>query len=214
MRRLAVLVAIVVLLALGLTGLFDAVLAPSFLGVGPGSYGLPPRTAGLELLPADASCDPTSGDLNDEPCPQRYAYRPAQTLVAWVSVRNDGPLAVTLRGVSRSWLEQFGDPAVIPLGKPRRGLDGGDPTSAGTAGSLSQAAFGDLTLAPGDERIVGLEFETLGDETLACRHWAVGSGTVWESVPVAWRWLVVEHTQEIPLANPIEFMAPAEADCA
>ena len=181
--------------------------AASFMDLSHGSVELEPRSEGL---PAGRPC-PEPSDESEEPCPRRYAFRLGQSLVAWISVRNNGPLPVTLRGVSRDWLGQYEDFA--PLAAPVAGLDGGDGfRSIGV--EFSGAPFELVVLDPGDERLVGVEFRTTDDRADACERWVEGSAVQWASVTIAWHWLYFGHETELAFVEPIDFMAPTERDCA
>lgn len=183
--------------------------APNPITIGDGSVGIDPQTRELELLPADPDCQELISEA-DEPCPRRYAFRPDTTLIAWISVRNDGPISLNLRGISQGWLDQYTD--VKPLGKPIRALDGGDPQHG--LEEVRGVPFEPMVLDSGDERIVGIEFRTTADKAYACEHYEDGGGVAWEFAPIAWRWLFAEHEEEFDFAEPIVFMAPTADDCA
>jgi hypothetical protein len=182
--------------------------APGIVQIGPGSFGIDPQVEGLDVLPAEQGCEEPSPDAQD-PCPRRYAYRPDGTVTAWVSVRNDGPLPVTLSGVSRRWLDQY--PELNLLGRPVVGIDGGDPRTGGP--TLPITPFQPVVLNADDERAVGLEFRTTNDVAQACANWEEGNGVQWDFVRIAWHWLFTEHEQELQFAEPITFMAPTASDC-
>jgi hypothetical protein len=184
--------------------------ASSFIEIGHGSAGVVPQTDGLQLLPAGPDCEALLEDP-EEPCPRRYAYRPGQSLVAWISVRNNGPVPVTVRGVSRAWLDQYVD--IAPLGAPMAGLDGGDGFQS-IGDEISGTAFEPVVLDPGDERLVGVEFRTTDDSEDACARWIDGAAVQWAAMPIAWHWLFIGHETELAFAEPIDFMAPTDRDCA
>ena len=126
-------------------------------------------------------------------------------------MRNNGPLPVTLRGVSRDWLGQYEDFA--PLAAPVAGLDGGDGfQSIGV--DFSGTPIEPVVLDSGDERLVGVEFRTTDDRADACERWVDGSGVRWEAVTIAWHWLYFGHETELAFLVPIDFMAPTDRDCA
>jgi hypothetical protein len=208
---------IVIVLALGIAVLGAVALADldaaRIMRIGPGSYGIEPRTDTLTLFEPEADCvaDPSTAP-KDEVCPRRYAFAPGATLTAWVSVRNEGPFAVTLHGVSRSWLDQY--PETNLLGKPVVGLDGGDPSQAAGTEMLRGSPFEPVALDPGEERIVGVEFRTASNMAEACEHYSEGTAVEWAFVPIAWQWLFREHEQEMELAEPIAFAAPTASECS
>jgi hypothetical protein len=204
MRRVVWFLAVALIAGVGIV-VADAA-AAQFAPIGPGSVGIEPWADGFELLAAKEGCEE---ETVDEACAREYGFRPAATVIAWISVRNDGPVAVTLRGLSADWLGLYAD--VEPLGRPAAGLDGG--TFDGSLAELEPAPFAPIELAPGDERIVGIEFETSG-LAAACARYAEGGGVGWESVRLAWSWLFIEHEQELALIEPITFMAPTRADCS
>lgn len=207
MRRILVVLAIGVVAAVAVA--IADLNAPGFIAIQHGSIGVEPQTEELELLPADPDCEEPFFD-SDEPCPRHYSFRPSTTLTAWISVRNEGPVPVTLDGVSQRWLDQFVESE--PLGWPVAGLDGGDPIPELL--ELRGVPFEPVVLKPGDERMVGVEFRTADDTAHACERWVEGSGVGWEAVPMAWHWLFATHEEELAFAEPITFMAPTAADCS
>lgn len=189
--------------------------APAFIGLEPGSVGIEPQTADLELLPFDSDWDDPEcmePDWTDEePCPRRYDFAAGATLTVWFAVRNAGSMPIRLLGVSNDWIDQFRD--TIPLARPVAGVDGGDPHRPGTLAELVARPFDPVTLAPDDERLIGLEFVVTDDVAGACEHWQGGGGIEWGHVPLSWSLVVFEHDQELPLMTPVSFMAPTAEDC-
>ena len=176
--------------------------------IGHGSYSREPVAEGLELLAPQPSC----GAPFASPCEARFAYAPNQKLTVWFSVRNESRVPLTLEGVPRRWFAQFPSEMLM---RPVAMLDGGDPGR----GSLSPTAtdptpFRPLVLAPLEERMVGVEFQTTADVAYACTHWKIGTGIGWAQVPVAWHWVAPEHETQIDLARPVTLMAPSAPDCS
>jgi hypothetical protein len=180
--------------------------ASRFVSIGPGSVDVEPWADAFERLAPEPGCGETK---QDEPCARRYRFRPDATLTAWVSIRNDGPVAVTLHGASGAWLATYAD--IAPLGKPVAGLDGGRFEHG--LDELRPVPFEPVVLEPGDERLIGIEFVTTDAES-ACRDWVEGGGVVWPAATIAWSWLLAEHEQDVAFPDPIEFTAPTDADCA
>ncbi len=199
----------------GLATLLADAAAPAFVSLGPGSVGIEPWANGFVQQPAEPGC---GTGPEERMCVRQLGFRPDGTVVVWFSVRNDGPVAVTFLGPSAAWFAEYAavppsgrGPDVVPLGRPIGALDAGG-TEHGVP-ELQPVPFGPVTLDPNEERIVGVEFvtTTLAD---ACANWAGGGGVAWPSITVGWRWLLAEHDQELPFAEPIEFMAPSEDECA
>lgn len=209
MRPLFVILSVGLLVVLGVT-LVD-MQAPSITTVDRGSASFEPEPTGLEALPPEDGCeDPATFDT-DRPCARRFAFAPNATLMTWVSVRNDGPIPVTLDGVKQSWVDQFVGAAM--LARPVVVTDGGDVfREAGR--DDSGAPFQPIVLETGDQRVIGVEFRTTSDVRDACERWMVGSGVVFEHLPIEWHWLRSPHTQEIEFFRPVEFVAPTAADCS
>lgn len=183
--------------------------APSITSLRAGSVALEPDATGLKLDPLADGCAQDDPLETSVVCPRRYAYAPNATLRTWVSVRNDGPLAVTLTG-AKSWMEQFEGPDM--LAEPVLVIDAGDPIPEPRRDAPVRP-FGPFVLKPGEERLVGVEFRTTGDVKDACLGWSVGTGIVFESIPIEWHWLANTHTVDLAFSEPLEFMAPTEADC-
>jgi hypothetical protein len=178
--------------------------ASTLTSVRVGSVAFDPEASGLALLPPEDGCGASAAT-----CSRRYAFAPNRTLTTWVSVRNDGPLPVTLVGASR-WLDGFGEQAM--LAEPISVTDGGNPLSEAQRAQAG-APFDPVVLETEEQRLVIVEFRTTSDFRDACERWMAGSGVVFESIPVEWHWLVRTQTQDIAFAEPIEFMAPTSADC-
>ncbi len=176
----------------------------SFARLAPGSVGIPARADALERLPDEAACTSPRG------CTARFAYAADETVAAWVTVRNDSPVPVTLEGVPASWLSLFQPQMLL---RPVEILDGGDPTK-GHASSTSTASFRPVLLGPGAERAIGVVFRSVADVPYACEHWAAGGGVAFEDLPVAWHWLATRHEARIPFARTLELMSPTAEDCA
>jgi len=175
-----------------------------FAQIGVGSYSPAPSGEGLELAQADSSCRTPSAGA----CVGRFAYAPDRTLIAWFSVRNESPIAITLDGVPDAWFKQFPPDILV---RPIAALDGGDPTFGMT---LSGTPFRSVVLAPHAQRIVGVEFRTTKDVAFACAHWARGTAVGWDWLPVAWHWAVTLHETKIALRQPLEMAAPTTSNCA
>ena len=209
MRQIVVLLAASVWI-IGSAGLFVTdVEAPSVTSLGAGSVAFEPETTSLKLDPPSADCTEQDAVQTDAACSRRYAFAPNATLRTWVSVRNDGPLAVTLTGAS-SWIDRYAESVL--LAEPVRVSDAGNPIPEPRHDGPA-APFAPIVLSPGEQRLVGVEFRTTSDLADACQRWAVGSGIVFESIPIEWHWLVNTHTVDLAFSEPIEFMAPTEADC-
>jgi hypothetical protein len=210
MRQIVVLVGVTLWILISATVLVTDVQAPSLTSVRIGSIAFEPETTGLRLDASPGNCaDPASTGV-ESACPRRYAFSPNGTLRTWVSVRNDGPLAVTLLGAN-SWIDRFREPSL--LAEPVAVADAGNPIPEPRR-EMQVVPFGPISLSPGQERLVGVEFRTTSNVQDACMGWSVGTGIVFESVPIEWHWLVNTHTQDIAFPEPIEFMAPTDADCA
>ena len=190
--------------------------APSIVDLEHGSVGIEPQTVDLELLPFDPDVDDpdcADADRTDEaPCPRRYAFHAGATLTVWFSVRNGGPLPIRLLGVSDEWLGQFAD--VAPLARPTSDLDGGDPHAPGTLAEIVARPFAPVTLAPDDERLIGIEFAMTDDVERACQNWQAGTGIGWDAAPISWSLIGFQHLQELAFTAPISFIAPTEEDCS
>ena len=169
-----------------------------------GSVGIPARTSTLERLPDDATCTAPSG------CADRFAFAADETVTAWVTVRNDSPVAVTLDGVPHSWLSQFQPRMLI---RPVEVLDGGDPSKE-SRWSTAPAPFRPVVLLSGEEHAIGVVFHTVADVPYACEYWAAGTGVAFEGVPVAWHWLVAEHEMRVTFMRPLELRSPTPEDCS
>jgi hypothetical protein len=183
--------------------------APSITSLSLGSVAFEPQTTGLKLDALAEGCAEDDALETGAVCPRRYAFAPNATLRTWVSVRNDGPLAVTLTG-AKSWMDQYTEPAL--LAEPVLVSDAGDPIPEPRRDAPT-TPFAPIVLKPGAERLVGVEFRTTGDVADACLRWSVGSGMVFESIPIEWHWLANTHTVDLAFSEPLEFMAPTEADC-
>jgi hypothetical protein len=209
MRQIVVILA-AALWIIGSAGVFVTdVQAPSITSLRLGSVAFEPQAAGLKLDAIPEGCDELNPVGPDSACPRRYAFAPNATLRTWVSVRNDGPLAVTLTG-AKTWVDQFKEPAM--LAEPVLVSDAGDPIPEPRP-NLSVTPFAPIVLKPGQERLVGVEFRTTGDMKDACLRWGIGTGIVFESIPIEWHWLANTHTVDLAFPQPVEFMAPTEADC-
>jgi len=196
-------------LAFAVVGAVAAVVADltvPFATIRHGSYARLPVADGLQVVPTETRCEAPSAD----PCATRFAYAPSRKLTIWFSVRNEGPVALTLDGVSQRWFEQF--PSELLL-RPVATLDGGDP-SRGSLGVMHATPFKPVVLAPLEQRAVGVEFLTTADVTYACTHWMAGTGIGWERVPVVWHWVASEHETQIDLAKTVLLMAPSATDCS
>jgi hypothetical protein len=209
MRQIVVILASA-LWIIGSAGVFVTdVQAPSITSLRVGSVALEPEATGLKLDAFAEGCAEEDLLQTGAVCPRRYAFASNATLRTWVSVRNDGPLAVTLMG-AKSWIEQFKQPAM--LAEPVLVSDAGNPIPEARYDAPVKP-LGPTVLKPGEERLVGVEFRTAGDVKDACLGWSVGTGIVFESVPIEWRWLANTHTVNLAFPEPLEFMAPTEADC-
>jgi hypothetical protein len=207
MRQIVVILASA-LWIIGSAGVFVTdVQAPSVTSLRVGSVAFEPEATGLKLDVLAQGC--AEQDPLETVCPRRYAFAPNATLRTWVSVRNDGPLAVTLTG-AKSWMDQYKEPAL--LAEPVLVSDAGDPIPEPRR-AAPVMPFAPLVLKPGEERLVGVEFRTTGDVKDACLRWSVGTGIVFESIPIEWHWLANTHTIDLAFSEPLEFMAPTEADC-
>lgn len=197
-------VGLVVILAVA----FADLQAPSVTTVGAGSVTFEPKSSALVLQPQAEGCDDTGDQL--DPCASRFVFAPSRAVVVAVSVLNHGPMTVTLDGASRAWLDQFGQTSL--LAKPLAVFDGGDPL-LGTGTENTSPAFRPIVLDPGEQRVVEIEFRTTEIRD-ACQHYSVGTGVIWDSLPIEWHWLINAHVHDIELQRPIEFLAPAEAACS
>ena len=175
------------------------------LRLDPGSVGVFPRT---EELTAVRGADCFGLETAEERCLVEYAFAPDARVTVWISVWNNGPLALTLDGVSQSWLERHS--GSITLGVPIRDIDGGNPIPA--IETLGDMDFSPVVLQPGDQRLIGIEFHTT-TLAVACEHWAGASGVAWGEIPIEWHWLLVRHEQNAALDWPIAFTAPTAAEC-
>jgi len=210
MRQIVVVLA-ATLWIIGSAGVFVTdVSAPSVTSLGVGSVAFEPEAAGLKLDPPSDGCPQQAATQTDVACSRRYAFAPNATLQTWVSVRNGGPLAVTLTGAT-SWLDRYAGSAL--LAEPVVVSDGGDSVPE-PRHDVPNTPFAPIVLSPGEQRLVGVEFRTTGDLADACQRWSVGSGVVFESIPIEWHWLANTHTLDLAFSQPIEFMAPTEADCS
>ena len=209
MRPLFVFLSLGLLVVLGVA-LVD-MQAPRVAKVGVGSLSFEPEAAGLDALPPDDGCVDDASTDTDRPCAQRFAFAPNGVLRTWVSVGNDGPVPVTLDGVTSSWIDQLEEAAM--LARPVVVTDGGDAfREAGR--DDSGAPLQPIVLEAGDQRVVGVEFRTTGNVRDACERWVVGSGMVFDSVPFQWHWLTSPHALEVAFGHPVEFMAPTATDCS
>jgi hypothetical protein len=209
MRQIVVILS-AALWIIGSAGVFVTdVQAPSITSVRLGSVAFEPVATGLKLDAFANDCAEQDPLVIGAACPRRYAFAPNGTLRTWVSVRNDGPLAVTLTG-AKSWMDQYTEPAL--LAEPVLISDAGDPLPEPRRDAPT-TPFAPIVLKPGAERLVGVEFRTTGDVNDACLRWSVGTGIVFESVPIEWHWLANTHTVDLAFSEPLEFMAPTEADC-
>jgi hypothetical protein len=181
------------------------VTAGAFIGIRQGSYAFTFTTDGLSALPPDPKCAAPGAAA----CARRYAYSRDKTLTAWVSVRNDSAVPITLDGVPDRWFEQFTEGQLV---RPVLAVDAGDP-AAGWDGS-SSTPFQPVVLKPGDQRVVGVRFKTSGDVAHACAYWREGTGVGLEALPLAWHWLLSRHQADVAFMAPFVLMAPTSEDCA
>jgi hypothetical protein len=193
--------AVVLIIAVGLA-LADLG-APSSTAVVPGSVGVEPMTD-LERLPAEPDCD----DLSEEDhCWPNYAFAPGVSIVAWVSVRNEGPAPVILDGVVAEWFDR----PELMLYRPVRVIDGGDPIDP-AGWQPTQTAWQPVSLSPNEQRMVGIEFRTSADLAAMCRHYSGGGGVGFGHAPLQWGVALATHVHELPL--PFYVMAPTTTQCA
>jgi hypothetical protein len=176
--------------------------APMWSDQTPGSYGFPLRTD-LQAVEPFEDCD-------EEPCAEHFAFRPGGTVLVLTSVRNDGPLATTLEGVSQRWLAET---SALLLSRPTGGFDAGDPDLI-AAGDDLLGSTEPVVLTPGQQRVVGLNFELTHDLAQACESHRGGGGIGWDDVRLSWRWLFVTHEETLPLTPPVVFQGPTEDQCA
>jgi hypothetical protein len=210
MRQIVVVLA-ATLWIVGSAGVFVAdVEAPSVTSLGAGSVAFEPQAAGLKLDSPSDDCPEQPAIQTDAVCSRRYTFAPDATLRTWVSVRNDGPLAVTLDG-AKSWIDRYAGSAL--LAEPVLVSDGGNPIPEPRR-DVAATPFAPIVLSPGQQRLVGVEFRTTADLADACQRWSVGTGVVFESIPMEWHWLASTHTLDLAFSEPIEFLAPTEADCS
>jgi hypothetical protein len=199
---------VVAILVIGLTVAALDLAAPRWIEVRSGSVGIEPW-ADADRLIHDPDCD--AFDTFGENCARRYAFRPGGLVTVWISVRNAGPVAVTLHGPAARWLDQSLD--IEMLGRPVAALDGGDPYRPGGMAEIRTAPFEPVTLEPGAERLVAVEFVTTPDIAHVCTHWGAGAAQGFASTLIRWRWLAIEHETEFAFDWPIEFEAPADEEC-
>lgn len=198
--RTAAVAAVVLVFVVGLA-LAD-LSAPSWTSVGRGSVGVEPATD-LVLLPPEPGCEDTA---DDDDCDPRFAFAPDRSIVAWASVRNEGPAPVVLEGVAADWFDR----PELMIVRPVRVLDGGDPLDP-AGWHPTQTAWQPLGLAPGEQRMVGIVFHTSGDLAAMCRHYMDGGGIGFGSAPMRWRVAVATHVYELPV--PFFVIAPTTAEC-
>ena len=160
----------------------------------------------LQLAPDDPRCATAGFSGAPRDCPARYFFAPDRALSVWLTVRNEGRVDVTIDGLDE-WLGTM--PADLLI-RPVRVLDGG-PISSGLTGHGTP--FKPVALAPGDERVLGIEMRTTADVAFACEHWGRGTAIGWDAIPVTWHWLALKRTTAIALAHGFEVMAPTESDC-
>jgi hypothetical protein len=118
---------------------------------------------------------------------------------------------MTLVGVSQQWIGQYLQTEL--LAEPVAVTDGGDPLAEAVRDDRG-VPFQPVVLDAGAQRVIGVEFRTTTNVTDACERWSAGTGLVWNSVPIEWHLLISAHTKDIDFDQPIEFMAPTEADCS
>lgn len=199
MRTAAALLVLVIAAGLALADLG----APSWTAVVPGSFGRGPITD-LERLPAEPDCDDFSEDDN---CWPHYVFARDVSIVAWASVRNDGPAPVVLDGVVADWFDR----PDLMLFRPVRVIDGGDPVDP-AGWTPTETPWQPIGLSPAEQRMVGIEFRTSTDLSAMCRHYVDGGGVGFGYAPLQWRVALVTHIYELPL--PFFVMAPTSAQCA
>lgn len=198
-RKSAVAALVVIAVGLALADLS----APSWTSVGRGSVGVPIATD-LVLLPPEPGCEDA---VERDDCDPRYAFATNRSIVAWGSVRNEGPAPVVLEGIAADWFDR----PDLMLIRPVRVIDGGDPIDP-AGWRPTQTTWQPVSLAAGEQRMVGIEFHTSGDVAAMCRHWENGAGVGFGSAPLNWRVAVATHVYELPL--PFFVMAPTTAQCA
>lgn len=199
MRIAAALVVLVIAAGLALADLG----APSWTAVGRGSVGVEPATD-LDLLPAEPGCEDPA---KDDDCSPRFVFAPGESIVAWASVRNEGPAPVVLDGVVADWFDR----SDLMLYRPVRVIDGGDPVDP-AGWTPTETPWRPVGLSHGEQRMVGIEFRTSTDLSAMCRHYVDGGGVGFGYAPLQWRVAIATHTYELPL--PFFVMAPTSAQCA
>jgi len=143
----------------------------------------------------------------DGPCPRRHAFQADSELSVRITVRNDSPVTVTFDGVADRWLQDF---ASAGLARPIGTFDPGDP-GVGLS-DARETEFRPVTLQPGEEWSLGVILK-MADRATGCGSWDEGSAMILNTVRLAWHWLAVRHEQELRLEQPLEFVAPSDADC-
>jgi hypothetical protein len=164
-------------------------------------------TRELKLAPEDAPCPKPGFTSTPQFCRARYVFAPGREVEVWLSVRNAGSVALTVDGVDE-WLRTLPPDLLV---RPFAVLDGG-PVSNGFTGQ--GIAFAPITLAPGEERLIGLRMRTAEAMESACLKWMPGIGIGFDAVPVTWHWLAFSRTSTIALPRGIEVMAPTASDCS
>jgi hypothetical protein len=137
---------------------------------------------------------------------QRYRYEPGASFLTLASVRNDGPLAITLVGL----VEPQADIAETAVMWPEALLL--LPDGAGTVGPEESVPFAPVTLEPGRERAVWIQWR-VGDRCVAGQappyqaDTGVGLGPL---LPFRWSLLGIPRTSEVDLRYKVEAFNPPE----
>ena len=161
----------------------------------------------LALAPDDPRCTTGVYIAPDRRCPARYAFAPGREFSVWLTVRNTSAVDVTVDGVDE-WLRQAPEDLLV---RPVAALDGG---STGNGLTGDGTPFKPVSLAPGAERLIGIQMRTTSDLRAACAKWMPDTGMGWDEIPVTWHWLALQRATPVPLALGFQVMAPSARDCA